>query len=205
MLNIHSIFKSIQGEGPFAGTPAVFVRFAGCNMQPRCSFCDTDYTTGAKMMEELQIAEEIERLASPHIRLVVITGGEPFAQEFGGLVYIIKQRPLADMTIQIETNGAVWLSNFPYSFVTIVCSPKHMPVSPAFLQYDHVNSWKFLVDSTSKNPAKGCPAPPDRIFIQPIDVRDAAQNKRNIDRAVELCLENGYHLSLQLHKFISIP
>ena len=204
MLNIHSIFKSIQGEGPFAGTPAVFVRFAGCNMLPRCSFCDTDYTTGAQMMEEQQIIDEIKRLAGGHIKLVVITGGEPFMQGFGKLVYMIKTDSLPTI-IQIETNGTIYQPNFPYSFVHIVCSPKHISVADEFLKYTHILAWKFLVDETSEDPAKGMGISPDWVFIQPIDTGDSSKNTGNIKRAVALCLENGYHLSLQLHKVISIP
>ena len=75
MLDVHSIFYTIQGEGPFTGCPAVFVRLAGCNL--KCPGCDTDYTSNRTPMTAEQILNKILELASP-ATLVVITGGEPF-------------------------------------------------------------------------------------------------------------------------------
>ena len=73
-MKINEIFYSLQGEGHFAGTPAVFVRFSGCNLT--CGFCDTDHRRGEEWGEEAVVAEVLRHPA----RHVVLTGGEPALQ-----------------------------------------------------------------------------------------------------------------------------
>jgi 7-carboxy-7-deazaguanine synthase len=131
---VHSIFYTIQGEGPFAGTPAVFVRLQGCNLQ--CPGCDTEYTAPIpnKLQESPQSVRDITNavMASADLRsgnhpLVVITGGEPFRQNIHPFVLDLLR---FGFFVQIETNGTL-----PVEFacntdinhrsgVFIVCSPK---------------------------------------------------------------------------------
>ena len=80
MMRINEIFYSLQGEGRHTGTPAVFVRFAGCNL--KCSFCDTDHSRSVEMTEE-EIVEEVRQFPA---RFVVITGGEPSMQVTASLI-----------------------------------------------------------------------------------------------------------------------
>ena len=70
-MRINEIFYSIQGEGHFAGTPAVFVRFSGCNLA--CVFCDTKHQSFTEMTED-EIIAKVSQYPTHH---VVITGGEP--------------------------------------------------------------------------------------------------------------------------------
>ena len=70
-MKVCEIFYSLQGEGVQAGTPAVFLRFSGCNLD--CAFCDTDFRHGTEMTEE-EILAEVGSYPAP---LVVVTGGEP--------------------------------------------------------------------------------------------------------------------------------
>ena len=79
-MKINEIFYSLQGEGHYTGTPAVFIRFAGCNL--KCSFCDTDFTSFTEMIED-DIVREIGQYPTNHI---VITGGEPTLQITASLV-----------------------------------------------------------------------------------------------------------------------
>ena len=71
MRKINEIFYSLQGEGFHTGTPAVFVRFSGCNL--KCSFCDTNHEEGQWMSDE----EIIRKVVCYPARMVVLTGGEP--------------------------------------------------------------------------------------------------------------------------------
>ena len=73
-MRINEIFYSLQGEGHFTGTPAIFIRFSGCNL--KCSFCDTDHSHYTEMTEEEIVGEACKYPA----RHVVITGGEPLLQ-----------------------------------------------------------------------------------------------------------------------------
>ncbi len=108
LLEVHSIFYTIQGEGPFAGTPAVFVRLAGCNLQ--CPGCDTEYTPNHTpntfcpllVLNEIQVAFNGRGGYRP---LVVITGGEPFRQNILPLVQLLTSTGM--YFVQVESNGTL--------------------------------------------------------------------------------------------------
>ncbi|MCD7978939.1 MAG: 7-carboxy-7-deazaguanine synthase QueE [Tannerellaceae bacterium] len=112
MKKINEIFYSIQGEGYFTGTPAVFIRFSGCNLQ--CDFCDTEHQDGVFMSDE-EILSEVQKYPATHL---VFTGGEPGLQLTAGLIRDCKQK---GRFIQIETNGSILL---PEGIDWITCSPK---------------------------------------------------------------------------------
>lgn len=165
---IDSPFWTIQGEGPFVGRPAVFIRTAGCVLA--CPECDTIYTTGRNRMSFADILGTIQNLKGlpAAIRdsrgqnlLIVITGGEPFRQAKELLDFMCYlDRYLPGCEIQIETNGMLayvpqYYSNYAeglneflghYGFVmrraTIVCSPKNEHVSHVLLPY--INYWKYI-------------------------------------------------------------
>ena len=112
MKKVNEIFYSIQGEGYFTGTSAVFVRFSGCNL--KCPFCDTEHL-GGKMLSDEEIVTEIERHPALH---VVLTGGEPCLQITYDLVDKIKA---TGRQVQIETNGTLVP---PINVDWVTCSPK---------------------------------------------------------------------------------
>jgi organic radical activating enzyme len=101
-LDVHSVFFTVQGEGPFSGHRAVFVRLAGCNLQ--CPGCDTEYTRGRRQVNIYDLADEVRALACfPDPRpVVVITGGEPLRQPIGWFVRLMRQH---GYPVQIESNG----------------------------------------------------------------------------------------------------
>jgi 7-carboxy-7-deazaguanine synthase len=196
-LRVVKIFGTIQGEGPFTGQPAIFVRLAGCNL--RCWFCDTDFETNAKEMSTADIVHEINAARREvKTRLVVITGGEPLAQQLIPLCYALL---IAGLDIQIETAGSVcppdWSTvslesitgrpEWSRGSLTIVCSPKTPKVDPTIARI--CKDWKYLVSSSPDDvdPADGLPftntqdkdgrranlfrPPPDggTIWIQPLE------------------------------------
>lgn len=151
-LEVFDIFPTIQGEGPFAGYPAVFLRLSGCNLQ--CKKCDTDYTSKRNRMSVLRVVSEIARVgyASP---VVVITGGEPFRQRLTPLLdELMNSRRAHPHAVQIETNGTLsgveepleHLNIFKMEDVTIVCSPK----TPK-LDEDFMHLMKYRTERQSYN------------------------------------------------------
>jgi organic radical activating enzyme len=120
---IHEIFYSLQGEGFHTGRPAVFVRFAGCNL--RCPFCDTDFSMRQTMTCEDIVRQALSLIPSslPDGRfLLVLTGGEPALQVDDTLIDALHK---AGFYIAIETNGTRTL---PAAIDWITCSPKDAPV-----------------------------------------------------------------------------
>mgnify|MGYP001588245303 FL=1 len=164
-LQVNSVFYTIQGEGPFAGKSAVFVRLAGCNLQ--CPMCDTEYVKRKELdvgevvravtkaipfhwdMEELLAVRPREKLP-----LVVITGGEPFRQH---LRKFVGELLSAGFTVQIETNGTFYEERFPYDHnnVHIVCSPKTGRIHPRLVP--HLTALKYVGTADSLDPADGLP------------------------------------------------
>ena len=144
LIAVNEIYESIQGEGLLVGTPSIFLRLQGCNL--RCPWCDQPeaLTFSEKKMSLRTILEEIKKFTPKH---VVITGGEPFAHK--ELPNIVKTLLEEGYSIQIETNGTLWLSQIEnYVIYThITCSPKGVAryfVHPKILQY--AREIKFVVD-----------------------------------------------------------
>ena len=194
MIKINELFKSIQGEGPYTGHPAIFIRLAGCNLD--CIFCDTDFEYRRQASVEA-IVEEVKQLSGGKVKLVVITGGEPFLQDLRDLIYFLAK----DFIVQIETNGTRTPDYFAsyWGMVDIVVSPKTVPVDDIMRQ--RAAGVKFVVKEGMKpcTSLYTCP-----IYVQPMDEKDLVKNKANRDWAVKLCLEHGYRLSLQIHKILDI-
>ena len=195
MIKLAEIFKSIQGEGLYTGHPAVFIRLAGCNID-RCHFCDTDFEYRRQASIEA-IVEEVKQLAGDKVKLVVITGGEPFVQDLRDLVYFLSN----DFTVQIETNGTIIPDHFASYWGTadIVVSPKALPVDDIMKR--KAAAVKFVVKDGMKPCTRTYTCP---VYVQPMDEKDLVKNKANLDWAVKLCLEHGYRLSLQIHKILDI-
>lgn len=219
-LEVVSVFDTIQGEGPFAGTPAIFVRLAGCNLQ--CPFCDTDYTSVRLCRSSKELAEQIFNLQVATGRerdehpLAVLTGGEPFRQDIAELVTMLL---LAGWKVQIETNGTLYYS-LPWTHprLCIVCSPKAPRIHLRL--HGHITAMKYVVAHGRVDSMDGLPTqvlgaehsiarPPagftGDIFIQPMDSGDPARNAQNLDAALYSCRSFGYRISLQLHKQLHLP
>ena len=215
-LEVVEVWRTIQGEGPLAGTSAIFVRLAGCNLQ--CPACDTDYTSYRKVSSVVEIAAEISLadIEDGQIDLVVLTGGEPFRQNIRPLVEELIED---DYRVQIETNGTLFGKLYWSSGrIEVVCSPKTAKLS-AELE-PNIDAYKYILEAGQVDPDDGLPLSvlglqtrPARprpgfagdVFVQPQDDQDPAKNKANIDAAVASCMKYGYRLSLQTHKILGLP
>lgn len=178
---VNEIFYSLQGEGVFAGTPAVFVRFSGCNR--RCDFCDTDHSPHTPMT-----ATEIASAACAFpARRVILTGGEPAMQADALLVSILHE---AGFTIHIETNGSLPL---PDGIDWVTCSPKDRDLSLT-------RADELKVVYTGEDPSWATElidAP--HWLLQPCSCA-------NTQATVAYILAHPrWRLSLQTHKLIQIP
>lgn len=207
-LDVQEIFPTLQGEGPYAGWPAVFLRLGGCNLA--CGFCDTEFEsfTGAGMAE---IAARINELAASEggvrlRKLVVITGGEPLRQPIAPLCEALLE---AEFKVQIETNGTLFRP-LPEG-VEIVCSPKNTGTGYHPLREDllaRVNALKFILSALDplyrEVPEVGQSRYGIPVYVQPMDEGDATKNARNLAYATELAMKQGLRLSLQLHKIAGI-
>lgn len=224
-LDVHSIFHTIQGEGPLTGRSAVFVRLAGCNLQ--CPLCDTDYTSKRmKLPNKTIVGDVLEEVRGSGTSLVVITGGEPFRQNIEPLCRLLL---LAGFTVQIETNGTLGppsqefrklcsLNPIEKNRVFIVCSPKAGKVHPGLEGI--VCAYKYVVADGAVAP-DGLPVvaldhsasphvarPPESfkgfVYIQPCDEKNNVRNAVNLQACVRSSMKHGYTLQLQVHKLINM-
>lgn len=135
VLLVTNIFRTIQGEGPFAGRPAVFIRLAGCNKGDKkaCEFCDTYFAYAAgKPMTVDQIDARIQELCgiTCYSHLIVITGGEPMMQD--NLARLVEHLCSLHYDVQIETNGDRLVADL-HNDCNIVISPKINPSSKQYM------------------------------------------------------------------------
>ena len=122
ILRINEIFKSIQGEGKYAGYPVLFIRLAGCTR--KCDFCDTKYHIENQTMRVEDVAKEIR---ASKAKIIVWTGGEPTLQMYDimqvqDILTDIYSKNNNSVRHHLETNGDI---QFDYDrFDYIAFSPK---------------------------------------------------------------------------------
>ena len=196
MYRINEIFHSLQGEGYHSGTPAVFVRFSGCNLY--CAFCDTQHQTGENLSLE-EIVDEVNKyLNAP---LVVLTGGEPSLFINETFVAELKQR--TGKRIAIETNGT---RSLPGNLDWVTLSPKSAfeggNAEPCVLS--HCDELKVVYLGQDLAQYEGIEA--KHRFLQPCFCEDEAQRQSNMKACVEAVMQNpGWRLSLIIHRVLNIP
>lgn len=222
-LLVHSIFHTIQGEGPFAGRSAVFIRLGGCNLQ--CPRCDTEYMNGAATTDYLDIVDKVCSLADAP-ELVVITGGEPLRQDLSPLIVELLE---VGYTVQLETNGTLPLSLGLQDSVEldpricnrlfIVCSPKAGKVNRELEPF--ICAYKYVLTAGKVREEDGLPltaldhtATPyvarpyqdfiGTIYVQPCDNKNPQQNADNLSACIESVKTFGYTLQLQIHKLLGV-
>ncbi len=178
MLKINEKFVSINGEGPHSGMLALFIRFAGCNLQ--CSYCDTQYAADLKRADyNLETVEEIIKyIEEQGIRNIVLTGGEPLLQQETEIVNLVRELNAKDYKVDIETNGSIDISMVKDDACIIM--DYKLPGSGM--------EDKMLLDNILK--------------LKPSDVvKFVCGSKNDLDRAYELI--NKYDLTKRLKVFLS--
>ena len=210
---VKEMFYSLQGEGANAGRPAVFVRFAGCNLWSGrevdrvtavCRFCDTDFVGtdgngGARFASGDAVADAaIKRWRlgcadASGVPFVILTGGEPALQIDAALVDAFHRH---SVRIAIETNGTLPL---PPGLDWICVSPK----AGAPLTVTRGDELKLVYPQSGAMPEHFIDLPFRHHLLQPMDGPEIARHTR---LAVAYCLANPrWRLSLQLHKLLGIP
>jgi 7-carboxy-7-deazaguanine synthase (Cx14CxxC type) len=202
--SVKEIYYTLQGEGANTGRPAVFLRFAGCNLwtgreedrsNAVCQFCDTDFVGGDKFTSAEHLAEEVASQwcgSGTSKRFVVVTGGEPLLQLDAKLIEALRSR---GFEIAIETNGTLAA---PAGLDWICVSPK----ARAPLVQTTGDELKVVY------PQDGIKLPYlerldfKHFFLQPMD---GAEVEQNTELATRYCLEHPrWRLSLQTHKLLGI-
>jgi len=219
-LQVHSVFDTIQGEGPWTGFPATFVRLHGCNLA--CYFCDTEfeqsrYEWGTKILADNMHARGARR--------VVITGGEPLRQNISLFVELLNDRGIA---AQVETAGTLFPAYYTMSYLfakrnkwgnLLVCSPKTSKIHDdiAELCWDY----KYVIRAGETDAEDGLPImstqiegkrkriarPPlhARIWVLPMDEGDDDRNALNMNDAARVAMAHNYRLTIQVHKILNLP
>ena len=206
---VKECFLTLQGEGVQAGSRAVFLRFAGCNLwsgreqdraAAQCNFCDTDFVGtdgegGGKFARPDELAAQVERLwgGDAERRLVVITGGEPMLQLDEGLVGALHAR---GFRVAVESNGTLpatpgidWLCISPKAGTDVVQRSG--------------NELKLVWPQPGIDPAELEPWDFEHFLVQPMDCE---QRQEAMDAAIRLAMERPkWRLSLQAHKVVGLP
>jgi organic radical activating enzyme len=191
MLQLAEIFYSIQGEGAFTGTPAVFIRLAGCNLS--CDFCDTDYSL--KFFARVEDAVARVRELGGDCPMVILTGGEPLAQrEALDLIDALRRD---GRRVHIESNGTMY-TELPQD-VWLCVSPKER-VDPRMIR--RANELKLIVDERVPEEWLAQANDDQVLLLQP-----EGNKRKNVDLALEYIKAHPrrLRLSLQTHKLIGVP
>ena len=204
---VKEIYYTLQGEGAHTGRPAVFLRFAGCNLwsgreedrsEAICQFCDTDFigmdgTLGGKYSAH-ELAEKVNSLwpTNQDHRYVVCTGGEPLLQLDKELIDALHQK---EFEVGLETNGTIPV---PDSVDWICMSPK----AGTEIVVTRGNELKLVVRQQGIDPIQFARLQFDHFFLQPMDGPYIEEFTR---WATQYCLEHPqWRLSIQTHKLLGI-
>jgi 7-carboxy-7-deazaguanine synthase len=206
---VKEIFYTLQGEGANAGRPAVFCRFAGCNLwsgreedrttSAICRFCDTDFVgfdgeNGGKYKTADALAAMIASLWPKHEarRFVVCTGGEPMLQLDDTLIDALHR---VHFTVAVETNGTLPV---PSGIDWICVSPK----ADAQLVVTQGNELKVVIPQDNQQLVEYEALDFEHFFVQPMDGPSRDIHTR---LAIDWCKRHPlWRLSIQTHKYLGI-
>lgn len=194
-MRVNEIFYSLQGEGRYSGTAAVFVRLSGCNLS--CPFCDTNFAFFQELTES-DIVKAVVSLAGD-CRLVVITGGEPTLQDCTLLIELLHSQ---DFTVCMESNGT---HEPPENLDWLTISPKDLFVGQrAAIKVKKCQEYKVVFDGIH------IPEIPQDLeawfyYLQPCDTGDPGRNENIMNECINFIKQHPkWKLSLQTQKILKV-
>lgn len=214
---INKIFLSVQGEGVYQGESTTFVRFQGCNLNPGCAWCDTDYarapghTIGTWMTIDEIMDEIVHKEPRTYKHWVCITGGEPLLQ-LDGLRELVNKVELYGMQVEVETNGTLpkpfWWTKIESWVADIKCPSSG--VKEPFIFDD----WTEMRAQDQVKLVVGTPE--DVSYADQVLQRLSTRYVKKLvspvitpegrilmeDEAIRLCLKHKARFSLQVHKLV---
>ncbi len=209
-LRVAEVFRSLQGEGPSAGTPAHFLRLQGCDVG--CRWCDTKYTWDAAGGRALSLSDAFAELrALGDAPLLVVTGGEPLAHT--GIERLLAAAVGQWPRVEVETSG-VAPPVFTHERLFHMWSPKLPGVTERWAE-TWAHAARFMADprtlvklvvSTGDDDAAlrlvgEYALPRERVMLMPEGITDTALRERALTLA-ELCMREGFRLSPRLHVWL---
>lgn len=206
MLYVSEIFHSIQGEGPNAGYPVVFLRTSGCNL--RCTWCDTPYALEFRQGKKMETDEIIDAIQAFSCKHIVITGGEPMIQQ-KGLKEVLGK--LNGYSVEVETNGG-FESEIDQYVNQYNCSPKlknsgNKPYELKLLP--NKKTWyKFVVadEEALKETLqfiKQYKLPQNRVRMMP-EGKTAKETESKSPWLIEQCKKYGFIFNPRLHLLFNV-
>ncbi len=193
---VNEIFYSIQGEGRWAGRPAIFVRFSGCNL--KCPFCDTDF----RYFEEMGVTDILQKVqeVGGNCKFIVLTGGEPTLQVDEQLTALLHKW---GYYLSMETNGT---HQVPEGIDWVTCSPKSLffaDTENAKPVISNASELKVVFDG--EHAISDCGIDAEYYYVQPCDTGDEARNADILQQTLAFVEAHPkWSLSLQLHKIINV-
>ncbi|MCK5520189.1 7-carboxy-7-deazaguanine synthase QueE [bacterium] len=197
LYSVNDIFYSIQGEGYWTGTAAIFVRFAHCNLS--CSFCDTEFESFTNMSLD-KILKKIKEYPSKHL---VLTGGEPLMRDISFLCDVFKKN---NYFIQVETNGMYAIGDASIDWISM--SPKNDKIV-----LKNVQELKVLLKENEKIPDYSH-IEAEHYYLSPLnlghDRKTGTFESHEFDyKSADWCYRQvlkypHWKMSVQLHKLIGV-
>lgn len=217
-MRVKEVFATVQGEGEFAGIPAIFVRFSGCNLwsglevhrerdaERNCvscpKFCDTDFVGGDRMSEEDLVKRILAETMGRPFPLVVFTGGEPLLQLTESFLENLWINKPPAMLMMVETNGTVELKEEVEQYLDWVCVSPKVPADRLKI----TRGDEIKVVYPSYNPLEYGHLEFERFSVQPEAPTQGVPNSQTLKDIFHFCLEHPmWNVSLQQHKYMKIP
>lgn len=202
---VNETFFSIQGEGPEIGMPAIFIRLQGCNIEPKCTFCDSSYSwcEGKEMTYE-ELYNEISKY---DCNKIIITGGEPTMQieAIKGFEEYCWNEKKEMYKHSLETNGLID-NEYMYEFDLVMVSPKKQQYNIDVLRIIDMKPntyFKFVYDKDLwfEKIIEELNLSDDKIYIMP-EGKTKEEQEKNMEEVIEYCKKKNYIFSPRLHILI---